>query len=344
MTMRAVRFHAHGGPEVLQVDEIDSPEPGEGEVVLRMEACGLNRVDILSREGQTPAAIPFPHISGTEVAGEIIAIGPRVSGWELGQRVVVNPALSCGRCAPCREGHDNRCREGRIFGVQTPGGYAEEVLAPADHLIELPDGLDAAAAASITVTGSTAWHMLVERAKVGLGDAVLIIAAGSGIGVMGIQIAKMAGATVIATAGSDDKLRRAADLGADHVVNHRTPGWSKEVRSMTGRQGVDIVFEHVGAATWEDSLASLARGGRLVTCGGHSGFEVTVNLWHLFVKEQILMGSFAGTRRDVERVLALASKGDLDPVIHARFGLERAAEAQQLLEDRQVFGKVMLEA
>lgn len=341
--MRAIRFHEHGGPKVLRYDEVDDPLPSDGEVVIDVRACGLNRVDILSREGETPAPIPLPHTSGTEVAGVISAVGDGVDGWSEGDPVLVNPTISCGQCVACREGRDNMCRFGRIFGVQTLGGYAERVTAPAAHLVRIPEGMDFASAASVTVTGSTAYHMLVTRGGLSVGEDILIIAGGSGIGVIAIQIAKLAGARVIVTAGSQAKLDRAAELGADETVNHREAGWSRRIRELTGGRGVDMVFEHVGAATWEDSLASLARGGRLVTCGGHSGFEVTIDLWHLFVKEHTLIGSFAGTRRDLEHVLDLTARGSIQPVIHERFPLDGAADAQHLMEDRRIFGKVIIE-
>lgn len=340
--MRAVRFHEHGGLDRLQLDEIDVPHPGPGEVLVRVRACGLNRVDILSREGETPAPLDLPHISGTEAAGEVAEVGLGVMEWHEGDRVVVAPAISCWRCEPCREGRDNMCLRGRVFGVQTQGGYAEYAVAGSDQVVALPVGMDFESAAAVAVTGSTAWHMLVRRAHVGVGQDVLIIAAGSGIGVMGVQIAKLAGARVIATAGSDEKLVQARDLGADFTVNYSDPDWPGAVRRFTDGRGVDVVFEHVGSATWQGSLKALTRGGRLVTCGGHSGFDVSINLWHLFVKEHTLIGSFSGTRQDLLDVLELVGRGQISPVIHAKFPLEEAADAQALLEDRQVFGKVLL--
>ncbi|HEY8451199.1 MAG: zinc-binding dehydrogenase [Micromonosporaceae bacterium] len=340
--MRAVRFHEYGSVDVLRLDEIPVPEPGPGEVLLKVAACGVNRVDILSREGVTPRKVPLPHTSGSEAAGTVAAVGPGVDGVEVGTRVVVNPTLSCGRCTPCREGRDNVCRYGRVFGVETTGAYADYALAPASQVIALPDTVPFRAAASVAVTGSTAWHMLVTRGAVAPGEDVLIVAGGSGIGVMGVQIAKLAGARVLATAGSAEKRERLRDLGADVVIDHTQPDWGRQVRHATGGKGADLVFEHVGTATWEQSLQALARNGRLVTCGAHSGSTVSFDLWHLFVKEQTLIGSFAGTRRDLERVLALVAAGRLRPVIHATFPLAEAPRAQIALEDRTVFGKVLL--
>lgn len=340
--MRAVRFHEHGGPEVLRLEEVPTPEPSPDAVLVRVRACGLNHVDILSREARTPGRIALPHISGTEVAGEVAAVGACVSQWRPGDPVVVVPALSCGRCEPCRSGEDNMCLEGAIFGVQTDGGYAEFCLAPADHLLRLPDGVSAEVAAAIAVTGSTAWHMLVRRAALRQGEDVLIVAAGSGIGALAVQIAKLSGARVIATAGSAAKLEGARALGADHVVNHSDPEWHRQVRDLTNRRGVDVVFEHVGEATWEKSVACLTRGGRLVTCGAHTGSDVRVNLWHLFVKQLSLIGSFAGTRRDLTDVLRMCGRGLLRPVIHDRLPLEAAADGQRLMAERAIFGKLLL--
>lgn len=343
-TMRAVRLHDVNGRAELRLDnDVEVPSPGAGEVLLAVRACGLNQVDLLTRDGQTPQAVALPHISGTEVAGDVVAVGPDVHGWTVGDRVVVDPILSCGECSFCRAGATNMCRNGRVFGVQTPGGYAERVVAPANQLIRLPESLSYAQAAAVAVTGPTAWHMLRRRANIQAGEDVLVIAAGSGIGVLGVQIAAVTGARVIATAGSEDKIRQARDLGAQFAVNHRDPTWPDQVREWTGGRGVDVVFEHVGAATWKGSLRALARGGRLVTCGGHSGFSVDINLWHLFVKEHTIIGSFAGSRQDFLDVFHLVEQRRIRPVIHEIFALEDVQKAQEMLESRQVFGKLLLD-
>lgn len=343
-SMRAVRLHEVNGRAEFRLDkDVEVPTPKAGEVLLAVKACGLNQVDLLTRDGQTPAAIPLPHISGTEVAGEVVSVGPGVTEWQVGERVVVDPILSCGGCSFCLSGQTNMCLRGRVFGVQTQGGYAERVVAPAHQLVRLPESLSYAEAAAVAVTGPTAWHMLRRRADIRIGEDVLIIAAGAGIGVLGMQIAAAAGARVIVTAGSEDKLRQARELGAQFAVNHRDPSWPEQVRKWTGGRGVDVVFEHVGAATWEGSLRSLARGGRLVTCGGHSGFSVNINLWHLFVKEHTIIGSFAGSRDDFMNVLRLVEQGKIKPVIQQVFSLEDLTKAQALMESRQVFGKLIIE-
>lgn len=343
-TMRALRLHDAPGGSALRLDsDVPIPTPGPGEVLLEVRACGINQVDLLTRDGQTPAAIPLPHISGTEVSGNIVELGSGVTGWAVGDAVVVDPILHCGQCEPCREGRTNMCRTSRVFGVQTQGGYAEYVTAPASQLFRKPDNLSYVEAASIAVTAPTAYHMLHRRAAMQPGEDVLIIAAGSGIGVIGTQLAKLAGARVIATAGNDEKLRQASELGADFTVNHRDADWAAQVRAITGGRGVDLVFEHVGEATWHGSLNAMARGGRLVTCGGHSGFMVDMNLWHLFVKEHTIIGSFAATRDDFLEVMRLAGAGAIKPLIQEVFPLEQIGQAHALMEQRGVFGKLMVD-
>ncbi len=343
--MRAARLHkgANGQAELRLDRDVPIPSPGAGEVLIRVRACGLNQVDLLTADGQTPQDVPLPHISGTEVAGDIVALGPDVTDWQVGARVVVDPIIACRHCENCVRGETNMCRSSQVFGVQTDGGYAEYAVAPARQLLKLPDSLDYAAAAAVAVTGPTAWHMLRGRAKVVLGEDVLIIAGGSGIGVLGIQIAKAAGARVIATAGGADKVRRTLDIGADFAVDHNDPTWPDQVRRFTQGRGVDIVFEHVGEATWAGSLKALSRGGRLVTCGGHTGFMVGFNLWHLFVKEQTLIGSFGGTRRDFLDVMRMAGQGNLRQVVQETFSLAEVSKAQDLLRQRKVFGKLILD-
>jgi NADPH:quinone reductase-like Zn-dependent oxidoreductase len=344
-TMRAARLHAGpGGQAELRLDnDVPIPEAGAGEVLIRVRACGLNQVDLLTKDGQTPQEVPLPHISGTEVAGDIVALGAGVVEWKVGARVVVDPIIACRHCENCIRGETNMCRNSRVFGVQTEGGYAEYAVAPGRQLWALPEGLNYAAAAAVAVTGPTAWHMLRDRAKVVLGEDVLIIAGGSGIGVLGMQIAKAAGARVIATAGGADKAQRCLEVGADFAVDHNDPTWPQKVRQFTGGRGVDIVFEHVGQATWEGSLKAMARGGRLVTCGGHSGFMVGFNLWHLFVKEHTLIGSFGGTRRDFLDVMKMAGQGNLRQVVQQVVSLADVPLAQDLLRQRKVFGKLMLD-
>lgn len=343
--MRAARLHNRDGELELRIDsDVPLPSPAVGEVLLRVRSCGLNQVDLLTRSGQTPQSVPLPHISGTEVAGDVVAVGDADSAEWLGRAVVVDPVLACGTCRPCYQGRTNQCRQSRIFGVQTPGGYAEYVVAPTRQLLDIPSGMTYDEAAAIAVTGPTTWHMLCTRAGLQVGDDVLVIAAGSGIGSLAVQVARHCGARVIATVGGPDKVRKAEEmLSADLVIDHFDPDWPRLVRAFTDGKGADLVFEHVGAATWKQSLASMARGGRLVTSGGHSGFEVDINLWHLFIKEHTLIGSYAGTRDDFLTVLDLAGRGVISPIVQEVFALEQIADAQQLLEQREVFGKLLID-
>ena len=341
--MRAVRFHEFGDLDVLRLENVAAPSFGPDEVLIRVKYTGLNHVDLLTREGKLPNRVSLPHISGTEVAGEVAGTGSNVTDIKSGDKVLINPHLSCGVCEFCREGHDNICLRGGVFGIMTEGGYAEYTVAPAQNVTLLPESLGYREAAAIGVAGATALHMLVDRGNLKVGETVLIVAAGSGIGSFAIQLAKYLGARVIATAGSPEKLEMAKQLGADETVSHGEKGWHSKVRELTQKKGADLVFEHVGLATWDDSVASMARNGRLVTCGGHSGFEVKINLWTLFTKQLSLIGSFSATDANYYEVVRLAGRGVIKPVIHRTYPLEAAREAQRDLTDRKIFGKILLE-
>lgn len=340
--MRAVRFHEYGGREVLCLDYVPVPQPGSDEVLLRVRACGVNRADLLSREGRIKGKGGLPHTPGTEVAGEVVSIGSQVSDRRLGDRVMVNPTQYCGECEACQSGEDNLCTNGQIFGFDTEGGYAEYTIVPARYLVNLPASLSYVDAAALGATASTSWHMLVRRVELKAGETVLILAAGSGIGVYALQIARHLGVRVIATAGNPKKQAKAAALGAEVVIDHSVPGWSKQVRSATGGRGVDVVFEHIGVATWDESLRSMARMGRLVTCGAFTGSQVGLDLWPIFAKQLKIIGSFSFSRSDLEHVLQLAGQGILQPVMHTHLPLSQAAEAHRMLEDREVFGTIVL--
>lgn len=340
--MRAVRFHVYGGRDVLRLDQVPIPQPGPNEVLLRVRACGVNRADLLSRIGRIKGKGGLPHTSGTEVAGEVVSVGSQVTDRRLGDRVMIHPTQYCGECEACRSGEDNLCMNGQIFGFDTEGGYAEYVTAPARYLVDLPPSLSYVDAAALAATASTSWHMLVRRAELKAGETVLIVAAGSGIGVYAVQIARYLGARVIATAGSTEKQMKALTLGAEVVIDHSVPGWSKQIRGATGGRGVDVVFEHVGVATWDESLRSMARMGRLVTCGAFTGSQVGLDLWPIFAKQLKLIGSFASSQDDLVHTLRLAGEGILRPVMHACLPLSQVAEAHRMLEDREVFGTIVL--
>ncbi|WP_199256753.1 zinc-binding dehydrogenase [Alteribacillus sp. YIM 98480] len=340
--MMAIRFHEYGSKEVLRIDYIPIPQPGINEVLLKVRACGVNRADLLSRNGQIRGKGELPHIPGTEVAAEVASVGHNVTEYKPGDKVMVTPLLYCGKCEACRLGEDNLCSNGNVFGFDTNGGYAEYVTAPADYLIKLPTNVSYESAAAMAATASTSWHMLVERASIKAGEMVLIVAAGSGIGVYALQIARYMGARVIATAGSQEKQKKAKELGAEVVIDHSEQGWYKQVREITGGRGVDIVFEHVGKATWNDSIRSLSRMGRLVTCGAFTGSKVEIDLWPLFSKQLKLIGSFSANRTDYEKILELAGQKVIKPILHTKLPIEMAREAHRMLEEREVFGTIVL--
>ena len=335
-------MHAHGGPEVLRYEDAPDPVPQPGEVLVRVRACALNHLDVWARLGQAGRPVPLPHILGNDVAGEIAALGAPVPGLSPGRRVMLSPGVSCGRCRMCLAGEDSSCREYRILGYQLPGGYAELVRCPAANVIPLPDGISFEDAAAFPLVFLTAWRMLVRKAEVRPGEDAVVWAAGSGVGVAAIQIAKLFGARVIATAGTDEKLAKARALGADDVINHRTGDVVAEVRRLTGRKGADVVVEHVGEATWERSILSLAPRGRLVTCGATTGAQGRTELRHLFAKQLSIFGSYMGSKADLLDAAALFFAGRLRSVVHAVLPLAEARRAHEIMEASEHFGKIVL--
>jgi NADPH:quinone reductase-like Zn-dependent oxidoreductase len=340
--MKAIRFHQHGGIEQLRYEDAPDPVPGPGEIVVRVKACALNFLDIWERRGLPFVKFPLPHISGSDVAGIVESVGPGATNVKPGDRTVANPGVSCMHCPACYEGNDNFCPRYSVLGYLSDGGYAELLRVPDVNALPYPDGLEFYEAAAIPLVFTTAWHMLVTRCGISGGEDVLILGAGSGVGSAAIQIAKYHHARVIATAGSEAKLEKALSLGADFVIDHSRQRIRDEVKKITNRRGVDIVFEHVGNATWDESLASLAPRGRLVTCGATTGFDARIDLRHLFAKQISVLGSYMGSKHELLRVLALVNEGHLRPVVSSVLPLARAAEAQTLLETRQHFGKVVL--
>jgi NADPH:quinone reductase-like Zn-dependent oxidoreductase len=346
--MKAMLFHALGGPEVLRLEEVPTPQPKDGEALVRVRACGVNRLDILVREGISPtppARVTLPHISGSEVAGEIVAFadhGDNVHALHIGQRVVIAPYLCCGGCRLCLRGEEGVCPAGDILGLFSNGGFANYVVAPVASLVPIPDGIGFEAAAAVTLATLTAWHMLVTRGKVQPGEEVLVMAAGSGVGSAAIQIAHLCGARVIATAGSDAKLERAYTLGADATVNYSSGSYANEVRRLTGGRGVDVVVEHIGSPSWTESMNCLAVNGRVLTCGAMAGKEGQVNIWDIFNREYAIIGSTGGSREELRQVLQMVQWGRLQPVIHAVYPLAELVQAQEVLSTRSVFGKVLV--
>ncbi len=342
VTLKAIAFRKHGGPEVLELMELPTPQPRAKEVRVKVKAVALNHLDLWVCQGWPGLKLELPHVLGSDVAGVIDAVGAEVVDLPLGTEVLVNPGLSCGVCAKCLAGDDVLCRRYQIIGEDVAGGYAEFVCVPRQNILLKPKRLSFEEAACLPLTFLTAWHMLFARAQLKAGETVLIHAAGSGVGSAAVQLAKLAGATVIATASTPVKLDKAKALGADHLINYAEVDFLEEVKKLTSRKLVDVVFEHVGASTWDKSIACLPKGGRLVTCGATTGHDVRIDLRTLFFKSISLLGSTMGSKSELFQVLELVEQGRLLPVLDRVLPLERAAEAHGLLADRKTFGNVVL--
>lgn len=344
MTMKAVVFHEFGGPEKLVYTDVPDPRIGDDEALIRVKACSVNHLDIWIRQGIPAYKLTLPHISGCDIVGIVEAAGRDIDSGRIktGDGVIVAPGLSCFKCANCLAGMDNLCESYRIIGAQVDGGYAEYAKVPGINLFPMPEEISFEEAAAFPMTFLTAWHMLIERARLAPGENVLVIAAGSGIGVAAVQIARLAGARVIATAGTDEKLEAVKALGADEAINHTREDVAKRVKDFTYGKGADVVFEHVGPATWDKSIASLAKNGRLITCGATTGPEVRIDLRYLFMRQQTLMGSVMGTRRELLQITQLIGKKRLKPVIDSTYPLSEARQAQERMLSRRNFGKIIL--
>jgi NADPH:quinone reductase-like Zn-dependent oxidoreductase len=340
--MKAIVFHQHGGSDVLKYEDAPYPVIRANEVLVRVKACALNHLDLWVRRGLPGVPIPLPHIPGSDAAGEIAQIGADVTTVRVGQKVVLAPGVSCGHCLACISGKDNRCRQFSNLGYMIDGGCAELVRVPEVNCLPYPENLSFEEAASIPLVFQTAWHMLLARAELQPAEDALILGAGSGVGSAAIQIAKLFGARVIATAGSDEKLQKAKELGADYLINHKTQKIRDEVRRITNKRGVDVVFEHVGTATWEDSIASLAPSGRLVTCGATTGYDAKIDLRVLFARQISLLGSYMGEKSELHTVMKLVAAGRLKPIVDRVFPLSEAVAAHTYLESGAQFGKVVL--
>lgn len=340
--MKAVIFARHGGPEVLEYTDVPDPVIGTGQLLVRVKACSINHLDIWIRQGIPAYAIKLPHISGCDVAGVVERVGAGVRQIKPGDPVILTPGLSCGRCEWCRAGHDNLCASYGIRGAATDGGYAELITANASDAIPLPDGLPVEEAAAFPLVFLTAWHMLVTRAQLRVGETVLVHAAGSGVGHAAVQIAKYLKATVFTTVGAQVKEPKAKALGADAVINYQRDDFEERVRRLTRDRGVDVVFEHIGPQTWEQSLRLLAKGGRLVTCGATTGPSVALDLRYVFSRQLTILGSIMGTRAELETITQLIGRRTLKPVVDTAFPLREARAAQERMLARDVFGKLVL--
>lgn len=336
--MKAVRFHAHGGPEVLRYEEAPDPQPAPGRALVRVRACALNHLDLWQRRGLERVRIPLPHISGSDVSGEIVDAG---GAFAPGTRVLLQPGLACGHCPRCVEGRDNECPDYAVLGYVSDGGYAELVSVPVDNVVPIPDHVDFVPAAAFPLTFLTAWHMLMTRGGLRPGEIVLVLAGGSGVGQAAIQVARLHGARVFATS-APAKMAHARALGAEEVFDHYAEDFATRVRAVTGGRGADVVIEHVGEATWERSVRALGRGGRLVTCGATTGYHGAIDLRHLFARQLSLLGSYMGRKAELLLASAAFFAGRLAPVVDGVMPLAEARRAHERLEKGEQFGKIVL--
>src|SRR6266576_533790 len=338
--MKAVRIHEFGGPEVLRYEDVPDPKPRKDQVLVRVKACAMNHLDIWVRKGLP--GVNLPHILGSDVAGEVVETGEYVTGFQPGQHVLLAPMSFCNRCSYCTSGRQNQCPEFTVLGNRVDGGNCELIAIPAMNVIPIPESLDFNQAASVPLVFLTAWHMLTGRAAIRPGQTVLVLGANSGVGIAGIQIAKFFQCRVITTAGDDHKMAKARELGADHVINHYQQKISEEVRKITNKEGVDIVLEHVGPATWDESVRSLKPAGTLVTCGATTGPQVSIDLRFVYSRQLSVLGSYMGTMGELHEVLKHVFSGRLKPVVDRTFVLKEARAAHEYMERSQMFGKIVL--
>lgn len=340
-TMKAMVVREHGPASVIKPEEVHTPKPGSHDALIKVRGCALNHLDVWCRSGIP--GIKLPLILGCDVAGEVVEKGHGVTHLAQGDKVLVSPGLSCGFCRQCLAGEENLCRFYHILGAGRDGGYAEYVAVPAVNCFPIPAGLDFHQAAAIPLVFITAWHMLLARAQIEANETVLVVGGGSGVGSAAIQIAKLHYCRVITTVGNDDKARRARELGADEIIIHSRQNIADEVRKLTDKKGVEVVFEHVGPAVFSDCLASLATGGRLVTCGATTGAKSEIDITRLFMKHQTIYGSIMGNKRELVDLLPFFSTGKLKPVVDTVLPLAEAEKAHEILDARKQFGKVVLD-
>jgi NADPH:quinone reductase-like Zn-dependent oxidoreductase len=340
--MKVARIHQHGGPEVLAYEDVPDPLIKANEILLRVRACALNHLDLWVRGGIPGVKFSMPHVLGSDIAGEVLRVGELCERVQPGWRVLLSPGLSCRQCEQCLSGRDNLCRRYRLFGERAEGGNAELLAVPEYAAIRIPDEMRFEEAAAVPLVFLTAWHMLMGRAQLQPGEDVLVLAASSGVGSAAIQIAKLFQCRVMATAGGEVKMAKARELGADHVLDHYRQDISAEVRKLTGKRGVDVVLEHVGTATWQKSMESLAAAGRVVTCGATTGYDAQIDLRFLFSRHLSILGSFMGTMGELHQVLKFVFRKQLRPVIDRVYPLAEIRAAHQRLENKEQFGKIVL--
>lgn len=343
MEMEAMVLERHGGPEVLERKTVQIGDPGPREVRVRVAAVAMNHMDLWVRRGLPNLKHEYPHRLGCDIVGEVEALGPGARSGEVGQRVMVQPGVSCGVCPACVAGRDNLCKQYRILGENTQGGYGQYVNVPDTNLLPLPEGLDFIQAAALPLCTLTAWQAIYKKARVGPEHTVLVQAAGSGVGSIAIQLCKLVGARVITTVGSPDKVEPARELGADEVILYREQDLAKECKRLTEGRGVDVVLDHVGGDVFEKSIRAAAWGGRIVTVGATAGFTPKVDLRHVFFRQIEILGSTMGSKGDLAAAIPLVAQGRIRPVVGLVTSLWEARKAHEALEARKVFGKVVLE-
>jgi NADPH2:quinone reductase len=340
--MKAVQFDSHGDRDVLEYGEFDDPEPGRGDVVIDVKAGALNHLDIWTRRGMPGIDLEMPHIPGSDAAGVVESVGEGVTRFEPGDRAAVSAGVSCGECEFCRHGEETLCPSFHIIGEHVRGVHAEKAAVPAENLVPVPAGVDWEVAGSASLVFQTAWRMLQTRADIEAGEKVLVLGASGGVGHAAVQIADHAGCEVFTTASTEEKLSHAESCGADHVIDYETDDFAEEVAALTGKRGVDVVVDHVGAATYPDSLKSLAKGGRLVTCGATTGPNPDAGLNRIFWNQLSIIGSTMATPGEVDDVLELVWDGTFEPRVRDVLPMSEAARAHEMIENREGFGKVVV--
>jgi len=340
--MQAVQFREHGDCDVIEYDERPDPEVGREEVLVDVKAGALNHLDVWTRKGLPGIDLEMPHVPGSDGAGVVLAVGPDVTRFSEGDHVALTAGVSCGDCEFCRHGQASMCVNYHVIGEHVPGVHAELAAVPEDNLVEVPDHVDWETAAAAPLVFQTAWRMLLTRGELSAGESVLVLGASGGVGHAAVQIADYAGATVYATASTDEKLEHARSLGADHVVNYEEQEFDSWIRDVTGKRGVDVVVDHVGEATWDSSIRSLAKGGRLLTCGATTGARPETDVRRVFWNQLDVRGSTMATPGEVDDVLEGVWEGTFQPNVRETLPMSETARAHELLENRQGFGKVVV--
>jgi len=339
--MKAIFYEEHGSTDVLQYDEFDDPEPAPDEVVVEMRAGGLNHLDVWTRRGM-PSPEELPHIPGSDGAGVVSEIGERVTRFEPGDRVVVDPGLYCGECEFCRKGEQSLCVDYKMIGEHVRGVHSELAAVPEANLLPLPDDVEFVTAAAAPLVYQTSWRMLVTRAEIDQSDTVLVHGASGGVGHACVQIAANEGCEVWATASSEEKLEYARECGADHLVNYEDEDFVSAIKEGTDGRGVDVVVDHIGEATWDGSISAAARGGRIVTCGATSGVTPKTNIPKVFWKQLDILGSTMGTPGEMDEVMAKVFDGTFEPYVRDVLPMSEITRAHEMLENREGFGSVVV--